>query len=388
MKIAIAGTGYVGLALGTMLATTEQVYALDIIPEKVDMINKRISPIDDELIKDYFKNKKLNLIATLNYEEAFKGAKMVFISTPTNYDVEKNKFDTSSVEDVIGKVAKTNKSAIMVIKSTVPVGFTEKMKRKYHTTNIIFSPEFCREGKSLYDSLYPTRIIVGEDSMRGREVAYVLSKCAIEKDIPTRYMGNTEAEAVKLFANTYLALRVAYFNELDTYAEMKGLDTKSIIEGICLDPRVGNSYNNPSFGYGGYCLPKDTKQLLVNYDGVPQKIIKAIVQSNDVRKKYISDTILRRRPKTVGIYRLTMKTGSDNYRSSAIQGVIQHLKETKVNLIVYEPTYSQEVFDGCLVMNDFRKFCEVSDVIVANRLEDELKDVKDKVYTRDVYCRD
>lgn len=387
-KIAIAGTGYVGLALGTMLATRDEVVALDILPGKVDMINNRISPIDDKDIIGFLKKKKLNLRATTDYEDAFKDAKFVIISTPTNYDEVANHFDTSSVEDVIEKVLRVNRDALMIIKSTVPVGYTESMKKKYNTDNIIFSPEFCREGRSLYDSLYPTRIIVGEDSLRGREVAYLLSKCAIEKDIPTRYMGNTEAEAVKLFANTYLAMRVSFFNELDTYAEISGLDTGSIIDGVCLDPRVGRDYNNPSFGYGGYCLPKDTKQLLANYNGIPQEMMSAIVKSNDTRKEHIANMILKKGPNVVGVYRLTMKTGSDNFRSSAIQGVIEKLINKGIEVIIYEPTLETEEFNGLRVIKSLEDFDKLSDVIVVNRVDEDVKNLTKSLYTRDVFNRD
>ena len=388
MKIAIAGCGYVGLALGTMLSQNNEVVALDVIPKKVDMINNRISPIDDKDIINYFKRKKLNLRATLDYVDAFKDAKYVIISTPTNYDEETNYFDTSSVEDVIEKVLKVNKDALIIIKSTVPVGYTEKMKKKYNTENIIFSPEFCREWRSLYDSLYPTRIIVGEDSIRGREVAYLLSKDAMEKDIPTRYMGNTEAEAVKLFANTYLAMRVSFFNELDTYAEVNGLDTGSIIDGVCLDPRVGRDYNNPSFGYGGYCLPKDTKQLLANYEGIPQNIIEAIVKSNDTRKEHVANMILKKGAKVVGIYRLTMKKGSDNFRSSAIQGVIEKLIKKGIEILIYEPTLATDEYNGIRVIKTLEDFDKLSDIIVVNRTDDDVKKLTKRIYTRDVFERD
>ena len=387
-KIAIAGTGYVGLALSTMLARGYNVMALDIVKEKVDMINNRISPIDDKDIIECFKNCKLNLKATLDYKEAFNGAKYVIISTPTNYDEVTNYFDTSSVEDVIEKVLDVNKDAIMIIKSTVPVGYTERMKEKYHTDNIIFSPEFCREGRSLYDSLYPTRIIVGEDSQRGREVAYLLSKYAIEKDIPTRYMGNTEAEAVKLFANTYLAMRVSFFNELDTYAEVNGLNTGSIIDGVCLDPRVGRDYNNPSFGYGGYCLPKDTKQLLANYEGIPEELIRAIVKSNDTRKEHIANMILKKGPKVVGVYRLTMKKCSDNFRSSAIQGVIEKLRAKGIDIIIYEPTLNTDYFNELKVISSLEEFDELADIIIVNRTDNDVKKLTKKIYTRDIFNRD
>ena len=388
IKVAIAGTGYVGLALGTMMATKNEVVALDILPNKVDMINNRISPIADKDIKEYLNNKKLNLRATLDYVDAFKDAKYVIISTPTNYDEVANYFDTSSVEDVIEKVLKVNKDAIMIIKSTVPVGYTERMKKKYNTDNIIFSPEFCREGRSLYDSLYPTRIIVGEDSIRGREVAYLLSDTALEKDIPTRYMGNTEAEAVKLFANTYLAMRVSFFNELDTYAEVNGLNTGSIIDGVCLDPRVGRDYNNPSFGYGGYCLPKDTKQLLANYQGIPQEMMSAIVKSNDTRKEHVANMILKKGAKVVGVYRLTMKKGSDNFRSSAIHDVIQKLLAKGIEVIIYEPTLDKDNYNGIRVIKSIEDFDNLSDVIVVNRTDEEVKKLTKTIYTRDVFNRD
>ena len=388
MKIAVAGTGYVGLSVATLLSQKNEVIALDVIPEKVEKINKRISPIKDEYIEKYFAEKKLNLTATLDYKEAFLGAKYIIISTPTNYDDVLNHFDTSSVEDIIQKVKSMNSDATMVVKSTIPVGFIENVKKKYEIDNIMFSPEFLREGKALYDNLYPSRIIVGEDSERAREFANLLVDASLKKDIPLRFMNSTEAEAVKLFANTYLALRVAYFNELDTYAEIKGLNTKNIIEGVCLDPRIGEQYNNPSFGYGGYCLPKDTKQLLANYEDVPQNIIRAIVRSNRTRKKHIAEMVMKENPEVVGIYRLTMKKNSDNFRASAIQEIIERLKEKKVQIIIYEPTLKEEGFNGCKVVNDFSKFSEMSDIILANRFEDNLKDVKDKVYTRDLYSRD
>ena len=388
MKIAVAGTGYVGLSIATLLSQKNEVVALDIIPEKVEMINKRISPIKDEYIEKYFAEKELNLKATLDYKEAFIGARFVVISTPTNYDDERNYFDTSSVEDIIQKVKSLNIDTTMVVKSTIPVGFVENMKRKYGIDNIIFSPEFLREGKALYDNLYPSRIIVGEKSSRAEEFANLLKECALKEDITVKYMGSTEAEAVKLFANTYLALRVAYFNELDTYAEIKGLNTKDIIDGVGLDPRIGSHYNNPSFGYGGYCLPKDTKQLLANFDDVPQNIIRAIVRANKTRKSHIANMIMQRNPKIVGIYRLTMKTGSDNFRASAIQGIIEKLKEEDVEIIIYEPTLKDAEFNNCKVENDFEKFSQKADIILANRIDDDLKSVKGKVYTRDLYSRD
>ncbi len=388
MKIAVAGTGYVGLSLATLLSQNNEVIALDVIPEKVAKINNRISPIKDKEIEEFFKTKDLNLKATLDYKEAFEGAKFIIISTPTNYDDEKNHFDTSSVEDIIQKVISMNIDTTMVVKSTIPVGFIKAMKQKYNIDNIMFSPEFLREGKALYDNLYPSRIIVGEKSERAQEFANLLKSASLKDEVEVKFMDSTEAEAVKLFANTYLALRVAYFNELDTYAEIKGLNTKDIIEGVCLDPRIGSHYNNPSFGYGGYCLPKDTKQLLANYDNVPQNLIRAIVRSNRTRKKHITEMIMRKNPETVGVYRLTMKSGSDNFRASAIQEIIEGLKLEGVEVIIYEPTLKTEQFNDCKVINDFEEFSNKSDVILANRLEEELKSVKDKVYTRDLYSRD
>ena len=388
MKIAVAGTGYVGLSLATLLSPNNEVIALDVIPEKVEKINNRISPIKDKEIEEFFKTKELNLKATLDYKEAFEGAKFIIISTPTNYDDEKNHFDTSSVEDIIQKVISMNINTTMVVKSTIPVGFIKAMKQKYNIDNIMFSPEFLREGKALYDNLYPSRIIVGEKSERAQEFANLLKNANLKDNVEVKFMDSTEAEAVKLFANTYLALRVAYFNELDTYAEIKGLNTKDIIEGVCLDPRIGSHYNNPSFGYGGYCLPKDTKQLLANYDNVPQNLIRAIVRSNRTRKKHITEMIMRKNPETVGVYRLTMKSGSDNFRASAIQEIIDRLKLEGVDVIIYEPTLKAEQFNNCKVINNFEEFSKKSDVILANRLEEELKVVKDKVYTRDLYSRD
>ena len=388
MKIAIAGTGYVGLSLATLLSQKNEVVALDVIPEKVEKINNRISPIRDKEIEEFFANKKLDLKATLDYKEAFQGAKYVIISTPTNYDDELNYFDTSTVEDIIEKVKSLGIDTTIIIKSTIPVGYTESVRKKYGIENIIFSPEFLREGKALYDNLYPSRIIIGEKSERAITFANLLKECALKEDIPVLYMGSTEAEAVKLFANTYLALRVSYFNELDTYSEIKGLNTKEIIEGICLDPRIGNQYNNPSFGYGGYCLPKDTKQLLANFDNVPQNIIRAIVRSNKTRKSHIANMVMQRNPEVVGIYRLTMKTDSDNFRASAIQGIIEKLKEEDVEIVIYEPTLKQEQFNGCKVIESFEEFSTMSDVILANRIDDKLFSVKDKVYTRDLYSRD
>lgn len=388
MKIAVAGTGYVGLSIACLLAQKNEVIALDVVKEKVDMINAGKSPIRDKEIENFLANKRLDLRATLDYKEAFQGAKFIIISTPTNYDDETKHFDTSSVEDIIEKVISMNIDTTMVIKSTIPVGYVESIKEKYGINNIMFSPEFLREGRALYDNLYPSRIIVGEKSKRAIEFANLLRDGALKEDIPIKYMDSTEAEAVKLFANTYLALRVSYFNELDTYAETKGLNTKDIIDGICLDPRIGTHYNNPSFGYGGYCLPKDTKQLLANFNNVPQNLIRAIVSSNDTRKEHIAEMIIKRKPNVVGIYRLTMKAESDNFRFSAIQGVIQRLKEHNVQIIVYEPTLKDEEFNECKVINDFDEFTQKSDIIVANRYEEKLIKVKDKVYTRDLYSRD
>ena len=388
MKIAVAGTGYVGLSLATLLSQKNEVVALDVIPEKVEKINNRISPIQDEYIEKYFKEKELNLKATLDYKEAFENAEFIIISTPTNYDSEKNHFDTSSVEDIIKKVKSMNINTTMVVKSTVPVGFIKSMKERYEIDNIMFSPEFLREGKALYDNLYPSRIIVGEKSERAEKFAKLLKESCLKEDVVIKYMDSTEAEAVKLFANTYLALRVAYFNELDTYAELKGLNTKDIIDGVCLDPRIGNHYNNPSFGFGGYCLPKDSKQLKANYKDVPENIISAIVESNRTRKEHIADMISKRNPKVVGIYRLTMKSGSDNFRASAIQGVMKRIKAKGIEVVVYEPTLKEDNFFNSKVIKDIDEFKKISDVIIVNRLDENVSDVKDKVYTRDLFARD
>ena len=389
MKIAVAGTGYVGLSLATLLSQDNEVVALDVIPEKVEMINNRISPIQDEYIEKYFKEKMLNLKVTLDYKKAFEGARFVIISTPTNYDEEKNFFDTSSVEDIIQKVISMNDdNIVMVVKSTIPVGFINNMKEKYNIDNIMFSPEFLREGKALYDNLYPSRIIVGEKSDRAKEFAGLLKSACLKDDVVVKYMNSTEAEAVKLFANTYLALRVAYFNELDTYAELKGLNTKDIIDGVCLDPRIGKYYNNPSFGYGGYCLPKDSRQLKANYKDVPENLISAIVESNKTRKDHIAYEIIKKNPKIVGIYRLTMKNGSDNFRASAIQGVMKRIKSKGIEVVVYEPTFKEDKFFNSRVIKDLDEFKNVSDIILVNRNDNILDDVKDKIYTRDLFNTD
>ena len=388
MKIAIAGTGYVGLANGLLLAQHHDVYAYDIVQEKVDRLNTGTSPIVDADIEEYLQKKSLSFRATTNAAEAFRDAEYIIIATPTDYDSKRNFFDTSSVEDVLEKIIKFNPTANIVIKSTIPVGYTKSIQKYYQLENIFFAPEFLREGKALYDNLHPSRIIIGAMTKAAQRFADILIEAAIEKDVPVLFMDSTEAEAVKLFANTYLALRVAYFNELDSYAELRGLDSAQIIRGVCLDPRIGQDYNNPSFGYGGYCLPKDTKQLLANYKDIPQNLITAIVQANHTRKDHITEMILMRDPQTIGIYRLTMKAGSDNFRASAIQGIIKRLRAEGKEILIYEPAAQQSEIFHTPVVDNLLAFKEKSDVIVTNRWSDDLMDVKDKVYTRDIFQRD
>ena len=388
MKIAVVGIGYVGLSIATLLSQKNEVIAFDIDSKKIDMINKKISPIKDKEIEKFLITKNLNLKATLNSKEAFNKANYIIICTPTNYNDKTNYFDTSSIENVIEEIIKININCTIVIKSTVPIGYTENIKNKYNLKNILFCPEFLREGHALYDNLYPSRIIIGEKNKIAKKFATLLKECILKNDVTIKYMNSTEAEAVKLFSNTYLALRIAYFNELDTFAEINNLNVKDIIEGVCLDPRIGNYYNNPSFGYGGYCLPKDTKQLLTNYNNIPQNLINATVKSNNTRKQYITENIIKNNPKTVGIYKLTMKKNSDNFRESSIQEILENLRNNNINLIIYEPLINTDTFNDCKVINDFETFSKQSDIIIANRYETELSSVSYKLYTRDLFNRD